>query len=99
MNIRIYFLAAMCSLCSFVLGQTSIPYLPAQDDFKGVPLAVLSEFVPSVGDYTLEVQGTTGVPISIAFSNLSYTPTQTGKVRFVQKDGKITSSGKKVFIP
>lgn len=70
-------------------AQTGIPYLPMREDFGGSQVANPDNFVPTTGDYTLEVQATAGTEIGIAFAGLSYTPSSSGPVRFVQKDGKV----------
>ncbi|WP_320167802.1 DUF4978 domain-containing protein [Mangrovibacterium marinum] len=69
-----------------VQAQMALPNLPMQDDFGGNVID-LDTFVPNTGDYTLEVQGIEGTPVSIDFVGISYTPTLTGPLRFVQKDG------------
>ena len=49
--------------------------------------ANLSDFNVWYDDYTLEVEGTAGTEITVAADNISYTPENTGTVRFVKKDG------------
>ena len=67
----------------------TLPFLPAKNDFAGSTVTNLNSFIPDVGDYTLEVQATIGVTIDIAFSGISYTPTESGVVRFVQLGSKV----------
>ncbi len=73
---------------SSILQAVVIPYLPPMQSFGGTS-ADLSTFLPVSADYTLEVQGTVGVQISIAGGVLAYTPTANGTVRFSQKNGKV----------
>jgi hypothetical protein len=85
-------LATVITVCCCTLGaraQQIIPYLPPLQDFGGSVVSDLSTFSPSIGDYTLEVGGTTGTLISIGNGFISYTPDATGAVRFVQKNGKV----------
>ena len=49
----------------------------------------LSHFVPNEGNYTLEVEGTVGTPITVAGAGISYTPVEDGTVRFAKKDGNV----------
>lgn len=91
----------VCFLMSLNLvrlhAQTQIPYLPLSEDFGGRGITDLENFVPSVSDYTLEVTGIAGIPIKVAFNNISYTPESSGKVRFVQKDEKVYVYESNVF--
>lgn len=73
---------------SSILQAAVIPYLPPLQSFGGTPVD-LATFLPSIGNYTLEVQGTVGVQISIAGGVLTYTPATNGVVRFSQKNGKV----------
>ncbi len=75
-------------LQAFSAHATVIPYLPAMQNFGG-STADLATFFPSTGSYTLEVQGTVGVQISVANGVYNYTPTTNGVVRFSQKNGKV----------
>lgn len=70
-------------------AQTEIPYIPTKDNFGGAQISDLNNFIPNVGDYTLEVQGTANTEINIAFANIRYVPTATTTIRFTQKDGKV----------
>lgn len=70
-------------------AQTTLPFFPTSDDFGGTAVTNLSKFVPVIGDYTLEVEATAGTPIQIGFAQVSYTPQESGNVRFVQMSGKI----------
>lgn len=65
-----------------------IPYLNALQNFGGSAVD-LATFLPKECDYTLEVNGTIGVEISIAGGFLSYTPTTSGVVRFAQRNRKV----------
>ena len=47
----------------------------------------LSNFVPAASNYTIEVEGTIGTPITIAGAGIKYTPTTTGTVRFAKTTG------------
>jgi hypothetical protein len=73
---------------SSILKAAVIPYLPPMQNFGGSSVD-LATFLPSGSNYTLEVQGTVGVEISIAGGVLTYTPTVNGTVRFSQKNGKV----------
>ena len=73
---------------SSILQAAVIPYLPPLQSFGGTPVD-LATFLPSGSNYTLEVQGTVGIQISIAGGVLTYTPTTNGVVRFSQKNGKV----------
>jgi len=72
----------------FSVQATVVPYLPALQNFGG-STADLATFLPNNGSYTLEVQGTVGVEISVANGVYNYTPTTNGVVRFSQKNGKV----------
>ncbi|MDR1718172.1 MAG: DUF4978 domain-containing protein [Prevotella sp.] len=90
MRNTVYFLFICCILhINNLQAQTEIPHLPLLDNFGGEHISDLNDFVPNVGDYTLEVQGTSGTEINIAFANIQYTPTTTTTIRFAQKDGKV----------
>ena len=81
-------LVLLCMLSAFSVQAVSvIPYLNALQSFGG-STADLGTFTPIEGDYTLEVQGTVGVQISVG-GLYTYTPTVSGTVRFVQKINKI----------
>lgn len=70
-------------------AQTLLPNFSTADDFGGKAVSNLGKFAPILGDYTLEVDATAGTPVQIGFAQVSYTPQKSGKVRFVQMDGKI----------
>lgn len=70
-------------------AQTLLPHFATSDQYGGKKVDDMSNFVPILDDYTLEVMGTKGKSISIAFAQVQYTPTQNVKVRFVQTKGKI----------
>jgi hypothetical protein len=70
-------------------AQTVYPNFATLTDFGGAAVANISTFVPNAGDYTLEVQATAGVPVNVAFAGISYTPQNTGAVRFIQQNGSI----------
>ncbi len=78
----------MALATSSILQAAVIPYLPPMQNFGGSAVD-LATYLPSIGNYTLEVQGTVGVEISIAGGVLTYTPTTNGVVRFSQKNGKV----------
>ncbi len=82
-----FFLICINLFC--IQGQTELPYLPLKDNFGGSEVNDFNNFVPNLGDYTLEVQGVAGTAINIAFSGITYTPATTAAVRFTQKDGKV----------
>lgn len=63
-----------------------IPYLPPLQSFGGSSVD-LSTFVPSAGDYTLQVEGVIGTPISVGNGAYTYTPASNAIVRFSQKNG------------
>lgn len=69
-------------------AQTEIPYLPQLDNFGGSSVNT-GDFLPPNSDYTLEVQGSEGVEISIADGVLTYTPATNDVVRFSQKNGVV----------
>lgn len=87
------FILAVCFVACFfttkLQAQTEIPYFPLETDFGGTQISDAANFIPNTGDYTLEVQGTAGTEINIAFAGISYTPTASTKVRFIQKNGKV----------
>ena len=78
-----------CMMLVDLQAQTVLPYTPLKDDFGGRQIVDFSAFIPTIGDYTLEVKGKAGIPVEIAFSGIDYTPTENGLVRFVQKEGVI----------
>jgi hypothetical protein len=89
-KISISFLVLLFTALEFSANaQTVIPSIPVQDNFGGLPLTDLNTFVPTTNDYTLEVQGTAGTPIHIAFAGITCTPSTTGTVRFVQYNGQV----------
>ncbi len=83
------FLMCLMTCIGTIQAQTSIPYFPLKGDFGGTRLDDLRAFIPNLGEYTLEVQGTQGTEIRIAFAGISYTPAISSTVRFTQKDGKV----------
>lgn len=87
---RIYVLFIAIFTLAFMANVNAVttPYLPPLQSFGGTSVD-LATFLPSGSDYTLEVQGTVGVEISIAGGVLAYTPTTNGVVRFSQKSGKV----------
>lgn len=87
-KIYVMVVALFALFCTQSLQAAVIPYLPPLQDFGGASVD-LSTFLPSGSNYTLEVQGTVGVEISIAGGVLAYTPTTNGVVRFSQKNGKV----------
>jgi hypothetical protein len=77
-------------LTNMTLAQSVIPYLPMQNSFGGAAVADVSTFEPSLGNFTLEVTASSlGTPVSIAMLDVSYTPTTSTTLRFVQYDGKV----------
>lgn len=75
-------------LIAFYANAAVFPYVTQLQSFGGTS-ADLATFTPIPGDYTLEVQGTVGVAISVAGGVYSYTPTTSGTVRFAQKNGVV----------
>jgi hypothetical protein len=73
-----------------ISAQNAKSEFAVKEDFDGSTISVLQEFVPSVADYTLEVTGKKGQKITIAFCNISYTPSQNGTIRFLQHNGKVS---------
>lgn len=73
---------------AFYTNAAVFPYVTQLQSFGGTS-ADLATFTPIPGDYTLEVQGTVGVTISVAGGVYSYTPTTSGTVRFAQKNGVV----------
>ena len=68
---------------------TVLPNFRTADDFGGQNVEDLSLFVPTTNDFTLEVEATAGTTVAIGFAHVSYTPTESGTVRFVQQDGVV----------
>lgn len=68
---------------------TTLPNFRTADDFGGQNVENLSQFVPTTNNFTLEVDATAGTTVNIGFAHISYTPQQSGTVRFVQQDGII----------
>ena len=65
---------------------TVLPNFKTADDFGGQIVENLSLFVPTTNNFTLEVDATAGTRVGIGFAHVSYTPTESGTVRFVQQD-------------
>ena len=66
------------------------------DELSETTDANTSDFSPLSGDYTIEVTGTSGTEIKFPYDRyrtVSYTPTASGTIRFVHKDGN-----EKVFV-
>ena len=74
---------------TFKLWPSLVAIFMMVTSFQAKKVDDMSNFVPILDDYTLEVMGTKGKSISIAFAQVQYTPTQNVKVRFVQTKGKI----------
>ena len=90
MNFRLLAIQLMMASGYYqAMAQTSLPFFPTSDDFGGKAVTNLGKFVPVLSDYTLEVEATAGTSIGIGFAQVTYTPKASGKVRFVQMDGKI----------
>ena len=85
---KFYLLFAVIITAIFSTNAAIIPYLPALQNINGSTVD-LATFLPNNGNYTLEVQGTVGVEISVAGGVYNYTPTTNGLVRFSQKNGKV----------
>lgn len=68
---------------------TVLPNFKTADDFGGQNVENLSLFVPTTNNFTLEVEATAGTTVGIGFAHVSYTPTESGTVRFVQQDGVV----------
>lgn len=66
-----------------------LPNFKTADDFGGQHVENISQFVPTTKNFTLEVEATAGNAIDIGFAHVSYTPTKSGTVRFVQQDGVV----------
>lgn len=69
-------------------GET-LPSMTLSDDFGGQSVNNLSTFVPTTGNYTLEMKANAGETIGINFANVHYTMTEGGTVRFVQYESVI----------
>lgn len=78
-----------CLAALTATAQTVLPDMKTADDFGGQVVTDLGSFVPNTADYTLEVLATAGTTVNIGFGQLSYTPTVSGTVRFVQQDGHV----------
>lgn len=72
-----------------IQAQTSVGDLSSLDDFGGTSVGDLSGFNYILTDFTLEVEGTAGQPVSIADGLIQYTPEADGTIRFAQKDRTI----------
>ena len=70
-------------------AQTTLPNFRTADNFGGQTVENLEQFVPTPNNFTLEMDVTGGTEISLGFSQVGYTPSADGKVRFVQQDGVI----------
>lgn len=82
-------LIAIFTFAIVSIGNSAVtPYLPSLQNFGGTTVD-LATFFPVSADYTLEVQGTAGTPISVANGVYTYTPVATGLIRFSQKKGKV----------
>jgi hypothetical protein len=73
-------------------AENPYPYSPdlmELQDFGGISLSNLDAFLPSLGDFTLEVTAN-GETIVIGNGYIAYSPAAAGvTVRFAQKDGKV----------
>src|SRR5574344_4601 len=69
--------------------QAQAPALTEQDDFGGASVDATRIIPSSYKDYTLEVNGIAGQLITVESGKYTYTPTATGKVRFVKSSGTI----------
>ena len=65
-----------------------VPYLTPLQSFGGSSVDVTT-LVTITGDYTLEVEGTSGTQISVGGGYYTYAPTASGTVRFSQRNGKV----------
>lgn len=81
-------IAAFLTSVSSAVVQAQAPDLPMKTDF-GQAVSDPAGFLPSSGDYTLEVDGTSGQEITVAGGMYKYTPEKTGKVRFAQKNERV----------
>lgn len=68
---------------------TVLPNFRTADNFNGQTIENFDLFVPTTGDFTLEVEAMAGTTVGIGFSHVSYVPVQSGNIRFVQQDGVI----------
>lgn len=88
-QVKATLLTLLLGLSTSMTAQTTLPYIPMADDFGGQAVATPETFLPTTADFTLEVGAQGGTPVGIGFADVSYTPTADGRVRFVQKSGKI----------
>ncbi len=64
--------------------------LPVKNDFGGTAVANLAQFqFTSLNDFTLEADASASTTIRIAGGLITYTPSSSGKVRFVCKDRSV----------
>ena len=77
---------------------TVLPNFRTADDFGGQNIENLSQFVPTTNNFTLEVKATAGTTVGIGFAHISYTPTESGTVRFVQQDGVVYIFENNVYV-
>ncbi len=94
-------MAAWIIAMSFSLrlyAQIGNPNFPKKNNFGGTAVADLSAFIPSIGDFTLEVAGTSGVAIKIDGIGISHTPSSNGPVRFVGQSGFVYVYERKSFL-
>ena len=82
----VYFIGILNTIQLY--AQNELPYMPLKDNFGGSTVN-LSTFVPSPGDFTLDVQGNANTAININFAGITYTPTTTGTIRFVRYQNKV----------
>jgi len=82
-------LVLLCLMSAFSIQAVNvIPYLSPLQSFGGASVDATT-ISPVTGDFTLEVQGTSGTLITVSGGYFSYTPTNTGTVRFAQRNGKV----------
>ena len=82
----VYFIGILNTIQLY--AQNELPYMPLKDNFGG-SVVNLSTFVPSPGNFTLDVMGSANTPISINYAGINYTPTTTGKIRFVRNQDQV----------
>lgn len=76
-----FLVACVCNLCMAYADNADIP---VKDDFGGQTVTDLQGFsLTSLQDFTLEVEAVAGTTIKVCNGVISYTPTGSGKVRFV----------------
>lgn len=94
---RLLLILLTCIVTWSVYATKVIPNLPPLQSTGGTDVNLLT-FTPLERDYTLEVQGTVGVEISVAGGFYTYTPTTSGTVRFSQQNKRVHVYESNVFM-